>query len=337
MAGATTTTTTTTTERFYTMEYFDTMIFRGLEYSLPADIIHSIQDLQKKLGVAAASAANTPNNGSNTSSSSHVRRSTNGGGGGGGSWIRPPAPVFKSTVVVQERNSLEKDIADIRVSLNKISDKNFEKIRDGILASMAPYFSKAAITTTTEMEQEGEEGGGGGEAKKLVETIIEISSSYSFLSKINARLYKEIAHIHPTLFSDVLSKLYSDFISSYECAETLENQSPKVIDRRRATTQFLMCLFMENVLPRDDLFGIMRTWLERAEAWSSEGGKTVAVEEITEALFLLVVETHTVFSSDEKWDAFYEGLAAMSEKKAKDFPSLSNRAIFKFRDLMDLL
>jgi hypothetical protein len=27
----------------------------------------------------------------------------------------------------------------------------------------------------------------------------------------------------------------------------------------------------------------------------------------------------------------------MSEKRAKDFKSLSNRAIFKFRDLMDLL
>jgi hypothetical protein len=336
MAGATTMT-TTSAERFYTMEYFDTMIFRGLEYSLPADIIHSIQDLQKKLGVAAASAANTPNNGSNTSSASHshVRRSTtNSTNGGGGSWIRPPAPVFKSTVVVQERNSLEKDIADIRVSLNKISDKNFEKIRDGILASMAPYFSKALITTTIAAPaEEGEE------AKKLVETIIEISSSNSFLAKINARLYKEIAHIHATLFGDVLSKLYSDFIASYECAETLENQSPKVIDRRRATTQFLLCLFMENVLPRDDLFVIMQKWLERVEVWSSEAGKTVAVEEITEALFLLVVETHTVFSvsSHEQWDAFYEGLAAMSEKKAKDFKSLSNRAIFKFRDLMDLL
>jgi hypothetical protein len=298
------------------MEYFDTMIFRGLEYSLPADIIHSIQDLQKKLGVAAAAtAANTGND-----ASSHVRRAPNPNGG---SWIRPPAPVFKSTVVVQERNSLEKDIADIRVSLNKISDKNFAKIRDGILASMAPYFVK--------------KGDADAEAKKIVETIIEISSSNSFLAKINARLYKEIAQIHATLFGDALSKLYAEFIASYECAETLENQASKVIDRRRATTQFLMCLFMDNVLPRDDLFGIMWAWLERVEAWSSEAGKTVAVEEITEALFLLVVETHSVFSGSDKWDAFYERVAAMSEKRAKDFKSLSNRAIFKFRDLMDLL
>lgn len=323
-----------TNERFYTMEYFDTMIFRGLEYSLPADIIHSIQDLQKRLEVAAAATAANPS----TAASSHVRRAPNTNGG---SWIRPPAPVFKSTVVVQERNSLEKDIADIRVSLNKISDKNFAKIRDGILASMAPYFVKkgdaeadpdAHLDAEAEADMDAES-----EAKKIVETIIEISSSNSFLAKINARLYKEIAQIHATLFGDALSKLYAEFISSYECAETLENQAPKVIDRRRATTQFLMCLFMDNVLPRDDLFDIMWAWLERVEAWSSEAGKTVAVEEITEALFLLVVETHSVFSGSDKWDAFYERLAAMSEKRAKDFKSLSNRAIFKFRDLMDLL
>ena len=315
-----------TNERFYTMEYFDTMIFRGLEYSLPADIIHSIQDLQKKLGVAAAAtAANTGND-----ASSHVRRAPNPNGG---SWIRPPAPVFKSTVVVQERNSLERDIADIRVSLNKISDKNFAKIRDGILASMAPYFvKKGDADADAEAYAEAD-----AEAKKIVETIIEISSSNSFLAKINARLYKEIAQIHATLFGDALSKLYVEFIASYECTETLENQASKVIDRRRATTQFLMCLFMDNVLPRDDLFGIMLAWLERVESWSSEAGKTVAVEEITEALFLLVVETHSVFSGSDKWDAFYERLAAMSEKRAKDFKSLSNRAIFKFRDLMDLL
>jgi hypothetical protein len=319
-----------TNERFYTMEYFDTMIFRGLEYSLPADIIHSIQDLQKKLGVAAAAAASN----SGSDASSHVRRAPNTNGG---SWIRPPAPVFKSTVVVQERNSLEKDIADIRVSLNKISDKNFAKIRDGILASMAPYFVKKGDVEADADPDLDADSDADADAKKIVETIIEISSSNSFLAKINARLYKEIAQIHATLFSDALSKLYAEFIASYECAETLENQAPKVIDRRRATTQFLMCLFIDDVLPRDDLFGIMWAWLERVEAWSSEAGKTVAVEEITEALFLLVVETHSVFSASEKWDAFYERLAAMSEKRAKDFKSLSNRAIFKFRDLMDLL
>jgi hypothetical protein len=65
-----------TNERFYTMEYFDTMIFRGLEYSLPADIIHSIRDLQKKLGVAAAAAAANPS----TAASSHIRRAPNTNG-----------------------------------------------------------------------------------------------------------------------------------------------------------------------------------------------------------------------------------------------------------------
>ena len=316
---------------FYTMEYFDSMIYRGLEYSLPAEIIHNIQDLQKKLGGATTATASSssssygpPGGGAGGGTSSYPESSAHNhrrSGGGNGSWIKPPAPVFKSTVVVQERNYLEKDIADIRVSLNKISEKNFDKIRDGILVIIAPYLDETK----------------GAELQSFVDTIIDILVSNAFLSKINARLYRDISHIH-AFFKDSLAKQYAEFIASYESAETLGAQNPKIIDRRRATTQFFLWILMDNaLLPREQLFDIMETWLDRVVAWSTDQGKTAAVEEITENLFLLVVETHEIFSGGEKWDTFYEGLAAMSEKKAKDFPSLSNRAIFKFRDLMDLL
>ncbi len=73
----------------FTLEYFDNVIFNGLNYSLPSDVIHRIQNLQKELGISETN--NTPRVYENEKKPFKDNYS----------WKTPPIDDFKPSQIVQ--------------------------------------------------------------------------------------------------------------------------------------------------------------------------------------------------------------------------------------------
>jgi len=290
----------------YSLEYFENIIFRGLEYSLPVETIRCIQELQRQLGVHEDNAAHKKNGGETLS-----KRTTNHT-----TWKTPPQPVFKSTNFT--KHTIDKHIIEIRILMNKLADKNYDKLKQMIVDIIVAEPA---------------------ETKTVVSTILDMARSNAFLAKLNAKLYAELIETDPQ-FRVSLHQLWEDYLVELNTLDTKHTiECTKTIDTRKSTTHFLLHLFLADVLPVGQLWSVAKQWLPQIIIWANEANRTFAVDELTECFCLFVHHFYSVFASSfpEEWESMYDEVARISESKSKDYNSFSNRAIFKFRDLIDLI
>ena len=65
--------------------------------------------------------------------------------------------------------------------------------------------------------------------------------------------------------------------------------------------------------------------------------KTNEIEELTEHLFIILLPMISLIKESEKGQTILQKIREMSEWKLKEFPSISSRAIFKYKDLVEKL
>jgi hypothetical protein len=302
----------------YKLIDFDNIIYGGLQYSLPSEVIHNLQNLQKQLGINGSSAPSSQR-GMVQSHKPPLRKD----------WKPSAVPYvkeeFKKTVVVQEREGIEKDLAAIRISLNKISGKNYDTQSALIFQIITPYIQDADEASIL----------------KIAQTIFDISSSNTFLSELNARLYKQCIET-----SDLFLSCTDAFLETYKKTYSLDillstdmtaEQRIKQNDKRKAMTLFIYYLMKENILSTDVVFQCMMDLFDTLEKYMECANHVLAVDEIVENVYQFVTLGEALWKERPEWDTLYERMASLSEIKSKDKPSLSSRAIFKFKDLLDFL
>jgi hypothetical protein len=292
------------TAKQYRIQDFEAIIFNGLEYTLPAEVLHNIMDLQQKLGYQKV---DRPQHNKKMPPSS--------------SW-KPPPPKeeFKATIIVQERIGIEKDISNLRVSLNKISGKNFDSQCEIIIKIIEPYLNDEESLA------------------RIVQTIFDISGSNSFLSELNAKLYLKLTEKSVYFLERIQDLIQCYKTESYSYSKTLDTEAQnKENDKRKAMTNFMVNLMKQNVVSSKDGFDLMNGLLTKIENTISIVNKINEVEEMVENLFLFLSMGNELFKSMEEWDSIYDRISVLAEMKVKEKPSLSNRILFKFRDLLDLL
>ena len=292
------------TAKQYRIQDFEAIIFNGLEYTLPAEVLHNIMDLRQKLGYQKV---DRPQHNKKMPPSS--------------SW-KPPPPKeeFKATIIVQERIGIEKDISNLRVSLNKISGKNFDSQCEIIIKIIEPYLNDEESLA------------------RIVQTIFDISGSNSFLSELNAKLYLKLTEKSVYFLERIQDLIQCYKTESYSYNQRLDTEAQnKENDKRKAMTNFMVNLMKQNVVSSKDGFHLMNGLLTKIENTISIVNKINEVEEMAENLFLFLSTGNELFKSMEEWDSIYDRISVLAEMKVKEKPSLSNRTLFKFRDLLDLL
>jgi hypothetical protein len=111
----------------------------------------------------------------------------------------------------------------------------------------------------------------------------------------------------------------------------------KINDANKATSVFIVNLVKNSVLKVDQLFELICEIQKYIFEMIEIPGKTNEIEEMTENLFLLITESITYMTDNENGKDIIENIRKMSEWKVKEVPSISSRAIFKYKDLMDKL
>jgi hypothetical protein len=252
---------------------------------------------------------------------------------------------FKSTQI-EKKEGLEKSLNDIRICLNKLSNKNYNIQREAILELLNTIIDKKSDSYDSEEEEneENKKNEKDSEIKKVATAIFDIASNNKFFSEIYADLYKDLIG-HYSIFNEIIES----FIKSYkESIYEINYVDPnleydkfcdynKKNDRRNALSAFITNLMKKEVIQKEIVVNIILLFQEIVFNYIDNASKVNEVEEITENIFLLVISSHLVCKNIESWQNVLDNISKISKFKTKDKVGLSNRAIFKYMDILDLL
>jgi len=260
------------------------------------------------------------------------------GGGGGGDWNDGKAKKsassndaewetmrsFKATKI-ESKTGIEKTVNDIRIALNKMSDKNYDKQQSAVLALVADHFNGS----------ESEE-----DTRRISRAIFDIASTNKLNSGIYANLYKSLVDLNivfRTLLDEFVSgvtnmdgfPIYVDPDTDYDgfCVYS------KACDRKKATSTFLVHCLKVDLIDPSQIAQILGEFLEYVETHIESDGFSKLVEEVIENVFVITTLCgKSVTSRKNNWKPVVERLAA---RRSDGLPSFSNRAAFKCMDILE--
>jgi hypothetical protein len=278
--------------------------------------------------------------------------------------VRKNVPI--PTRKVEKVEGIEKIIQEIRICLNKLTDKNYAKQLEEIREKMKSLSITEAESgeAEAEAEAEAEEGGKEGvieekqnEWKKVATILFDIASTNKFFSKIYAQLYLELMKEF-VIFQEILDSFLEGFISKLQTIQYIDPDKDydgyclytKQQDERKAMTGFIVHLAM-GFMVVDGIKGgemmrklndIVTELVDKVIGFIDKEGSTNEVEEITEILFLffslggksLLEEWKT---NKETWENVSDKIMMLSKQKVKEHKSFSSRALFKFLDIQKIL
>jgi len=232
--------------------------------------------------------------------------------------------TYKPTKMPEVKEGTEKTIKDIRIALNKLSNKN-EETQTKMIRDLITQMSSDSPNLEDDM-------------KKVVDMIFDVVSSNSFYSLIYANLYKDLSSSFD-VFSVKLGDLIENYKNSFDaivavdpntdydgfCAYTKQN------DLRRAMTTFIMNLVKIGVIEDTEYLNIITFLIAKMEEEAKIQTQNAAVEEIGENIFIAVSQR------DDKSEEIKEKIVFLSRLRKTDaskYPGMSNRATFKMMDLL---
>ena len=109
-------------------------------------------------------------------------------------------------------------------------------------------------------------------------------------------------------------------------------------DKRRANTQFFVNLALNGFISKSSVVDIFKTLLEIVLDLIDQPNKKNEVDELTENIAILFNKELIEYTDADKINGktIIELITMLAKSKSKDFKSLSNKAIFKFMDLIEI-
>lgn len=331
----------------YTLQDYSDVLFTGYNYELPENTQNIIKNLTKELGVviAAAMAATTvtqkPDDYFKQSSSHYNKRNKSDYKNKlrtDESW--KGAPAFKATKI-EKKEGADLLMNEIRVCLNKISNKNYEQQRDAIF--------KWIQEVLEEQDEDVDPPDQLKNIKMIAQSIFDIASSNKFYSEIYAVLYRELIEKY-AFFSDYISNVITEYYDGIDKIEFVDSnkdydkycENNKLNDKRKAMSTFIVNLMKQQVLPKNEVLDLIISIQNKIIENIDVEDKTNWIDEVTENLYILISlvaqDQDTVIGSiEEQILKIRSNIELFSKYKVKDHKSVSSRAIFKYMDILELL
>ena len=351
----------------YTLQDYSDVLFTGYIYELPENTQNIIKNLTKELGVviAAAMAASTISQKpddffkhSNLHYNKRVKSDYKNKQRTDDSWKGTIA--FKATKI-EKKEGAEKLMNEIRVCLNKISNKNFEQQRDAIFNWIQEVLEEQDkdIQTLPDEKPPSELSlhnvgvlpppDQTKNVKIIAQSIFDIASSNKFYSEIYAILYRELIEKY-SFFSDYISNViteYYDGIDKIEFVDSNNNydkycENNKLNDKRKAMSTFIVNLMKQQLLPKNEVLELIISIQNKIFENIDIDGKTNWIDEVTENLYILISlvaqdQDTDGGSIEEQVGKIRNNIEICSKYKVKEYKSISSRAIFKYMDILEIL
>jgi hypothetical protein len=331
----------------YPLQKFKEIIFNGFDFAVPETTVNIINYLSGEIGAAVILQSpvfqkKEHNEGANMFSSSGANRNRNRKKGNkymesnNEDW--ETLRSFQSTKI-EQHSGISGEIDKLRSNLNKLTDKTFQDIRVKIIETMD------CISGSPDFNEEN---------AHLVSTFIyDISSSNKFFSKIYADLYAELVTKYGFL-KELFDAKLTGFSSQFE---TIQYTSPeadydkfcennKVNESRRSQSLFLVNLALNGFIRKLSVARILRQLLETVMNTVNRTEKKNEIDELTENVAILFnktiiegAEDDSDYEEDEleiSGNTIVETVTLLAKSKVKDYKSLTNKAVFKYMDLVEM-
>jgi hypothetical protein len=241
------------------------------------------------------------------------------------------------TTTIEQNIGIENDINALRLYLNKLTDKTFLDMREKIIEKINTIF-----INSTDKEDE----------TKVGTMLYEICSTNKFYSKIFADLFAELALTYGWL-NVIFKRNYAEIMNQYNNIQYIDSEKDydgfcemnKNNDKRRAITTFYYNLALNGFIVKSGIVNILKDILISIMNMIKMNDKKNEVDELTEIVGILFNKDMIEEVDDESDDleeyyvmdqSIINTVSSLAQKKVKEFPSLSNKAIFKYMDLIEM-
>jgi len=330
----------------YTLSDFERIICNGFEYSVPQYIITLISSLAEQVG--APTYVKTPVFPKGKSSAG-AGVSIGMGAGGGSSSIMVGGGVdkrglkrhdqqitdddwesiraFQATELVRVQG-IESHINNIRACLNRLTNDSYSETRDTILKEISDLTANNADTECL---------------LKIGTSIFNTASSNQFYSELYARLYNELIKLYP-IFETIFESNLGEFLGLFESIEYCDPKKDydkfctmnKNNDRRKAMSLFIVNLMKQGIIQPDQVIELVLNLQKLIREYIKTPGKTNELDEISENMFIIIKNSHQHLVALDGWVNVLNSVTYVSLLKAKSYPSITNKTIFKHVDILEL-
>lgn len=336
-------------QNYYTISDFENIYNSGIDYKLPESVTNVFKYLLQELNIREPSHppafTRTSSEGfsrpdsrrSYPSGNSDRKPSRNDRGGRNGAkeinnedW--EALTNFKTTKIVSAEG-IDKRINEIRVVLNKISAKTYETQKEIILKSIGDFIDLENYETKSQ------------DIEKLTNIVFDIITHSKFLSELNADLYSHLYNKF-TIFKELLNTNLEKFHHSIDSINYADPNTDydeyckyiKINDSRKSETLFYINLYKKKIIDITQIFTILEYFLTKSTEYVDMENKSNELEEITENVFIIISNiVHDLIDNEDWENKLFPMVDKLAKMKAKEHKSLTNRVVFKYMDIIDLV
>lgn len=307
----------------YSVQDIENIIFNGILFKLPDETLEIINTIANKVG--ATDYIKTPQFPKRNVENKQFQKKVKNVEITDEDWntIR----TFQATEI-KKKEGIDANIDNIRKHLNKLTEKNYDKLFDQIedeIKMLPDSVSKD-------------------ELDKIGDSIFNIASGNAFYSNVYAKLYKDLMKTF-TFMEAILTTNLNKFL---ELFTTIEYCSPnenydkfcennKTNEKRRALTTFYVNLMKEGIIEHDNMINIIKHVQGLIDSKIKTSGNKEIVDEISENIYILIVNSYSELNEHDDWDDIISDIETVSKYKVKEQPSITTKTVFKFMDILDEL
>lgn len=255
---------------------------------------------------------------------------------------------------IPSKDTSSSAIDQIRKSLNKISETNYQNQLDIIIGLIIDESGEVNEELITE----------------VVNLIIKIAGGNKFYADLYAKLMGALAANFEEKVTNTVNAFAKKFVSEIHEFTTIDDIDPNTDydafcsqnvtnDTRRSSAVFIIALAMANVIEKKIVYEMLVPLIESVDENKDEADHVLWNEELSEvihgcvsrvgpsALRTMADECCEEYPDPEDPDVcefdycsfsrLVDGVKEISERKARDYDGLSNKTVFKFMDIGDLL
>lgn len=326
----------------YTLKDFVDITFNGFDIKLPEETLVMITELSQQVGSPTYIKTPIFQKREHTTKMAHDGIGTGAGVGDFKKKRKNKAVEIINdadwetirtfqTTKIEQKVGVDAHIDCLRFWLNKMTDKTFAESCEKILEILNQLIQEE--TTALDMMRVGN-------------AIFEIASNNRLFSKLYADLYcrliqdyavmKDVFNQNLTTFMGLFTTIeYVDSEKDYDkfCKINIDNE------RRKALSLFFVNLTTNKIISEERLCSMACDLLSKLVAFVKEDNRKNEVDELAENISILYSYNKQLFDSCEELfdgERFLAVIERFANCKAKTYPSLSNKAIFKFMDLIEM-
>lgn len=251
-------------------------------------------------------------------------------------WSQPSN--FKATIM-KKKEGIDIKYNDLRSTLNKITLKNQESLLPKIIEIV-----NFIMNDECESDEDDESNDDQDSYVRIMQVLSDIVKKMNGGHEIYVIVLKEIIQSYPSFITQ-MSEFICTYKKRYDTIVDIDANNDydgycelvKYNDYRRSTSKFIVYLTEYNLIDMDELVLIIEQLFDTVMSSIDVEHKTVLIEEVTENLFIFMINSYSFLKSHDKWNILIDKLNQCSKLKAREHKSISSRIVFKYMDIQDAL